>query len=248
MLSSTRRQLSKSKTLGLLATLGIYNDPASTIYIPADQATVFDKDIICSALDIKEPPEGLYESITRSSTGAVIFWGEQHKYLVLPPFPISFEGTLKGYHVGPLRAFLVTDYTIALVLIRLGTYAIGIFKGERLLSSKVGKGLVHSRHRKGGSSARRFERHRDKQIEILFTRVCNHVREKLQPYVYEINYLIYGGERNTINSFRKQCDFLKKVDNRTVEHLLNIREPGQASLEASIEEAWSSTVLQWTAG
>ena len=54
------------------------------------------------------------------------------------------------------------EFILGLIIVRLGEYGVGVFQGENLLSSKVGTGLVHSRHRQGGSSSHRFERHRDK--------------------------------------------------------------------------------------
>jgi peptide subunit release factor 1 (eRF1) len=134
---------------------------------------------------------------------------------------------------------------LALVLVRLGAYAIGIYAGESLISSKVGTGLVHARHRQGGSSSHRFERHREKQMESFFTRVCGHVREQLEPHSRNLEYVLYGGTRETILEFRKQCHFLQAFDRRTLDLLLNVRDPNQAGLEEGIREAWSSRVIRW---
>jgi hypothetical protein len=57
---------------------------------------------------------------------------------------------------------------------------------------------------------------------------------------------MYGGERHTLLSFRKRCQFLQLLDHRTLETLLNVRNPGQRSLEAAIGEAWSSELIEWT--
>ena len=184
-------------------------------------------------------------TVARSKTGAVIFWGEQGKYLVLPPFPLKEKLFASGYDGEPLRSLLQQKLTVTLILLRLGAYAIGVFRGETLLSSKVGTGLVHSRHRQGGSSAHRFERHREKQIESFFTRVCTHVQENLEPYVKQMSYLIYGGERYTLLSFRKQCEFLQQFEDRILSKQLNIREPKQATLVAAISQVWSSDLFVW---
>jgi peptide subunit release factor 1 (eRF1) len=175
----------------------------------------------------------------------VLFWGTENKYLVLPPFPIKEKLFAGGYDAEPLRSMLQQDLLLGLILVRLGAYAVGVFQGEKLVSSKVGTGLVHSRHSKGGSSARRFERHREKQIEYFFERVCGHVREHLEPHLQKIDYVIYGGERHTLLSFRKQCRFLQKFDDRTLSSVLYVREPRQAALEAAISQVWSSEVIRW---
>jgi peptide subunit release factor 1 (eRF1) len=196
---------------------------------------------------LKQEPASpdITNEISRSFTGAVIFWGEQHRYLITPPFPINEKLIIQEYDADILRSLMNRELTIAIVLVRLGAYAIGVFHNDRLTASKVGIGLVHSRHKKGGSSAHRYERHRDKQIELFFTRVCTHVREIIEPHLKQIDYLYYGGENFTIRSFREQCHYLKKLDNRTMASLLNIREPKQASLETALAEAWSSKVIHW---
>ncbi|MFO8101291.1 MAG: Vms1/Ankzf1 family peptidyl-tRNA hydrolase, partial [Dehalococcoidia bacterium] len=108
-----------------------------------------------------------------------------------------------------------------------------------------GTGLVHSRHKKGGSSQGRFERHREKQMESYFTRVCAHARTQLEPYETDIDYLVYGGERNTLLKFRRQCSYPGRFDSRTMDSLLDIRHPNRAALKASIENIWSSEVIEF---
>jgi len=233
--------------LQLLDELADAESPATSLYIPHDLPASEVKKTLKAPLGpgVEEVISDIAEAVGRSKTGTVILWGEQGKYLVLPPFPIKEKLFASGYDVEPLRALLQQDLTVALILLRLGAYAVGVFQGEKLVSSKVGTGLVHSRHKKGGSSAHRFERHREKQIEYFFTRVCHHVQERLEPYLQQLDYVIYGGERHTLLSFRKQCHFLQQLDGRTLGTLLNVREPKQAALEAAITQVWSSEVIQW---
>ena len=167
------------------------------------------------------------------------------KYLVLPPFPVAEKYIAGGYEVAPLRALLQRDFTVAVVLVRLGAYAVGVCQGEKLVSSKVGTGLVHGRHRQGGSSQHRFERHREKQIEYFLTRVCTHAREHIEPHARSLDYIAYGGAWTTILSLTKQCPFLKQFDDRTLPPLLDIPDPRQPVLESAITRVWSSTVIEW---
>lgn len=233
--------------LRLLDKMEAAEGQATSLYIPHDlPASEVEKTLKAPlGLGAAEVLPDIAEAVGRSKTGTVILWGEQGKYLVLPPFPIKEKLFASGYDVEPLRALLRRELSVALILLRLGAYAVGVFQGEKLMSSKVGTGLVHSRHKKGGSSAHRFERHREKQIEYFFTRVCNHVEERLEPYLQQLDYVIYGGERHTLLSFRKQCHFLQQLDERTLGTLLNVREPKQAALEAAITQVWSSEVIQW---
>jgi len=231
----------------LLDELDVAEGRATSLYVPRGLTLPEVEKMLRAPLGpgIQEVLPDIADIVGHSKTGAVIFWGEQYKYLVLPPFPIKERLFSSGYDVEPLCSLLQQELTLALILIRLGAYAVGVFQGEQLVSSKVGTGLVHSRHRQGGSSAHRFERHREKQIESFFTRVCTHVQENLEPYAKQLSYIIYGGERHTLLSFRKQCEFLQQFDDRTLAKTLNVREPKQATLEAAISQVWSSEVFVW---
>jgi len=233
--------------LSLLGELEADNSPAASLYVPRDLTMQEVEKALQAPLGhgLEEVMPDITDAIASSATGAVLFWGTENKYLVLPPFPIKETLFASGYNVEPLRSMLQQDLLLALALVRLGAYAVGVFQGEKLVSSKVGTGLVHSRHSKGGSSARRFERHREKQIEYFFERVCGHVREHLEPNSQQIDYVIYGGERHTLLSFRKQCRFLQKFDDCMLSSLLNVREPRQTTLEAAISQVWSSEVIRW---
>jgi hypothetical protein len=151
----------------------------------------------------------------------------------------------RGYSVGPLRSLLRHDFSVALILVRLGAYAVGLCRGESLIASKVGTGLVHGRHKKGGSSQQRFQRHREKEIESFLNRVCCHIKEKLEPQAQTLDYLVYGGARTTILSLQKRCAFLQQFDNRTLAPLLDIPNPRQAVLQTAVGRVWSSKLIEW---
>ena len=245
MLVSEQRKLRKRSLLRLLHDLERARGWAVSTYFPPGVSI---SEIEKTATMFAGPPEIAGEisgTISKSPTGGVLIWGEQGKYLVLPPFAVHDRVSSSGFDVEPLRSLLLQDTTVALLLLRLGAYAVGVFRGSDLVSSKVGTGLIHSRHRKGGSSQRRFERHREKQAEYFFQRVCTRARDRLAEYVAEIEYLFYGGERHTVREFRRQCDFMSVLDERVSDRLLNVREPKQASLEAAIEEVWVSEVIEW---
>ena len=245
MLVPNHYQLDRLKMLRLLDELETAPGSVQSLYLPPGSAMPEMEKILETVLEPEQIPLNLAKMVTSSTTGAVLFWGEHYKYLVLPPFPITERRISWGYDVEPLRSLLQREFTIALILVRLSAYAIGVFQGEKLVSSKVGTGYVHPRHKKGGSSQRRFERHREKQKEVFFERICSRVRERLEPHIQQVDYVIYGGTRDTLLSLRKRCQFLQEVDNRTLGRLLNIRRPRQATLEAAIGDVWSSRVIQW---
>jgi len=90
-------------------------------------------------------PPGIAEVITGSGMGVALFSSLQRTYLVLPPFPIAEEYITDGYDVKLLQALLSHDFLIAVVLVRLGAYSLGICRGTKLIDSKTGTGLVQER-------------------------------------------------------------------------------------------------------
>jgi hypothetical protein len=245
MLESRRRKLTRNKLLLLLDELEAAPGRATTLCLPAGLPLRE----IEEALDIVSDTEGVRAevgtAVARSRTGAALFWGDEHRCLVLPPFPIGERSLGAGYDVEASRSLLRREFVVALILVRLGAYGVGVFRGETLVSSKVGSGHIHSRHKKGGTSQHRFQRAREKQMEGFFDRVCTRAQERLGPHVGQLDYVVYGGERNTLLAFRKRCEFLGSLDDRALARVLNVREPRQAALESAIHDVWSSDVVEW---
>lgn len=190
----------------------------------------------------------MVELAAASRTGAVIFWGPSRKLLIRPPFPFTEQYITPGGDSEPLRLLLEHDFTIAVVLVRLGAFAIGVWQGESLLTSKTGTGLVHGRHRKGGSSQRRFERHREKQVDVFLERVCGHARQQIGPYIKQLDYFVFGGAWTTFATLRKECPFLHQLEERSLPPLLDIPRPRRTVLEAAIAGVLSSHITEWSAG
>ena len=245
-LISHHRTLSRQKMPDFLGKLAEYSSASSySLYQPPHP----DRSEVKKSLEeISVPPDTipqLEKVIEKSHAGGIVFWSGEGKYLVLPPFPIVEKELRKGLVTDSLISLLEKDYLIGIVLVRLGAYAVGVCRGETFVSSKVGTGNIHGRHKKGGSSAHRFERHRDKQIEYFFTRVCQRAREHLEPHVKSLDYLIYGGARTTIRDLNKQCSFLERLDTPILPPLLDIPEPRQAVLKTALSRIWSSTLYEW---
>ena len=231
--------------LGFLNELALTEGKAISLYLPQGTPQTRVENLLGQVFATTAIPPGMAEVIAGSGMGAAFFWSSPRMYLVMPPFPIVEEYITAGYDVGLLRSLLSHDFLIALVLVRLGAYSIGICRGTELIDSKTGTGLVHARHKKGGSSQARFARHRGKQIEQFLDRVCGHVQEHIEPYARSLDYLIYGGARTTILSLRKRCPFLSQFDNHILRTLLDIPEPRKAVLKKAIVTVWSTDVIEW---
>jgi hypothetical protein len=240
-----RFRLGRSRMLGFLDELASTEGKAVSLYVP--QGTTQDrvKNLLKEVFRGSATRPGVAEAAAGSGMGAAFFWSPTQTCLVLPPFPIAEEYVTNGYDVEPLRSLLGHDFLVALVLVRLGSYSIGICRGTELIDSKTGTGLVHARHKKGGSSQARFARHREKQIEQFLIRVCGHVREHIEPHARSLDYLVYGGARTTILLLRKQCPFLSQFDDRVLRMLLDIPDPRKPVLEKSVSTVWSTDVIEW---
>jgi hypothetical protein len=245
MFTSRRFRFGRSKMLDFLGELASTEGKVISLYLAQGTPQARVENLLGQVFATTAIPPDLAEVMAGSGMGAAFFWSPPRAYLVLPPFPIAEEYITDGYDVGPLRSLLNQDFLIALVLVRLGAYSIGICRGTELIGSKTGTGLVHARHKKGGSSQARFARHREKQIEQFLVRVCGHVREHIEPHARSLDYLVYGGARTTILSLRKQCPFLSQFEDRILRMLLDIPDPRQAVLEKAIGTVWSTDVIEW---
>ncbi|MFO8009812.1 MAG: Vms1/Ankzf1 family peptidyl-tRNA hydrolase [Dehalococcoidia bacterium] len=238
--------MTRNRVLELLSELESSGNIELSLYLPAGMPIATIREILQNLQGAPENTSEPGDIIHGSKTGAALFLRESgDMVLILPPLPLEKQVLSKHSWTEPIRSLLQRDHTTALVLLHLGSYAIGVFYGEQMVSSKVGTGLVHSRHKKGGSSEGRFKRHREKQMETFFSRVCNHSINQLQPYSRELRYLFYGGEKTTVLSFRRQCRFLERFDSITVENVLNIRQLKQSNLKQAISEALKSRVIEW---
>jgi hypothetical protein len=237
--------LNRIKMIGFLDKLETTADTARSLYIPPGLSLPEIGNLLGKAIDLQDMPGELPDFAAGSKTGAVLFWSPSWKCLVLPPFPIAEECLTDGCNVEPLRSLLKADLRIGLVLVRLGAYAVGLCRGESLVTSKVGTGLVHGRHKKGGSSQQRFRRHREKQIEFFLNRVCCHAQEHLEPQARALDYIVYGGAWTTILLLQKCCPFLGQFDNRVLPPLLDISKPNRGVLETAVGRVWSSSVIEW---
>jgi peptide subunit release factor 1 (eRF1) len=245
MLISKNFKLTREKTSVFLSALANKKEEALTIFLPSGMTT----DEVAAFLQKTPKTESIpYDAVrlaATSPTGSVLFWGSTQKSMVLPPFPIKEKYVTGGYETEPLLSLISKDYTIGIVLVRLGHFSVGVCQGEKLLLHDSGTGLIHGRHRQGGSSAARFQRRRKDQTHHFLERVSGHLQETLEPYARTLDYFVFGGARVTILRLQKQSPFLAQFENRLLPPLLEVPDPHFTVLEKAITEIWSSKVTEW---
>jgi hypothetical protein len=110
------------------------------------------------------------------------------------PFP-----PLPGGSLDDLVAHVLRERVVGVLLVRLGGHAAGVFEGDRLLASKVGSRLVHSRHRAGGWSQQRFARRREQQSAAASAAATEVAARVLLPYADRLASLVAGGDRRAVD-------------------------------------------------
>lgn len=221
------------------------NNVNFTVYTRPQTGRAEIEKLLAQVLDRGEMLDMLAEKAVKSPTGSVILYLGDSGRVIWPPFPNGQTALHRSYEPGPFKSILEKDWKLALILVRLGQWAIGIFEGEKLLDGQAGTGLVHARHHKGGSSANRFARHREKQMEYFFTRIEGHAREVIEPHFKKLDHILYGGARDTLLRMQKQCHFFESLAGRVVNRLLDVREPRRSSLEEAVQQAFTSTVFEY---
>lgn len=181
-------------------------------------------------------------AVRGSETGAALFLAADAGYLVLPPFAVVHASAHRGWAPDPLLSLLEQDRLIGVVLLRLGRYAVAVYRGRTLVTSKTDTRQVHRRHRAGGSSQRRFERRREKQARELFDEACRVVAAQLGPYERELEHIFLGGEGHTLGAFRERCRALDALSGRVRARVLDVREPNHKALLGLPETLWESQV------
>ena len=180
--------------------------------------------------------------VVESETGAVLFWDLHKGYLVLPPLPIREDAASPGWKAGPLRELLAQEALIGVLLLRLGRYAVGVYRGSSLVASKTGTRYVKGRHHAGGTSQQRFVRVREKQVAELFKAACGVVEQRFAPYAGQMEHIFLGGERLTLQAFRHRCPYLESLGPRLRRRILNVGEPSLKALETLPREILTSQV------
>ena len=147
-----------------------------------------------------------------------------------PPFP-----PLKAPGVEGLLAHVKRDRVVAVLLVRLGGHAAGVFSGRRLVDSKVDSRFVKGRHKKGGSSQRRFERRRGEQARMALEQAADTAARVLLPHRRDLEALVLGGDRSALQAVMEDAR-LRPLRALIAEPVLEVPEPRLKVLEATPEQ------------
>ncbi len=161
---------------------------------------------------------------------------------IAPPFPILNEEVSSSF--GSLEEIIDSDFDVGIILIRLGRFAIGVARRERLLVSKCDTRHVRGRHRAGGQSSNRFRRNREKQIREFFDKAAAAANSVFGNYLHEIDWIALGGDEHVINSFLDRTNLPDSLMNRVLARRAPVSRPSRAALERAAHDVWASTVFE----
>ena len=192
------------------------------------------------------PPEAAEvasDALRESATGAVTFWGDAARFVVAPPFPVEEPATLDGYTTASLRELLTRPRALGVALVRLGGYAVGIYRDGTFTVTKTGGRFVKNRHRKGGQSQRRFERIREGQTREHFDDVAEVIRTRLLPEAATLDAVVLGGDRHTAQALLSRAPLPPPLAAKLLPRVIDAPEPRRDVLLHSPVAIWSSRVL-----
>ena len=245
---SKRYRAGKPRMLRLLDDMAASGEIHRTWYLtPEGCDTLRVAQLPSAGLDFTDPQDKkvgwVLGQVEDTETGLVVFLGDERVVAVAPPFPVAADAVHDGTEKSRLAGLLDEDFLIGLVLLRLGRYAVGVMRGERLLASKTGSRYVKNRHRAGGSSQRRFERSRERLVRELYDKACSVTQDVFAPYHDRLEFILMGGERHTLQGFVRRCDYLEALAGKTLSRHLEMDRPGQAALDGIAREVWRSRVM-----
>ena len=144
-----------------------------------------------------------------------------------PPFP-----PLDGKGLEGLLAHVRRERVVGVLLVRLGGHAAGVFSGRRLVDSKVDSRFVKGRHRKGGSSQRRFERRREGQARLALEQAADTAARVLVPHRADLDAVVLGGDRTALREVLADVR-LRPLRSLLTGDVLEVAEPRLKVLEAT---------------
>ena len=166
-----------------------------------------------------------------SGCGLVCFRGGDRALVIAPPFPVTENSQFDTWNERPLWSLLDAERTVGVVLVRLGRYSVAVYRGGDLATSKTDSRYVKGKHHAGGTSQLRYTRVREGQMRRLYVKVCETIRAQFEPVASELDHVILGGEKFTLNGFLKVCPRLDEYKNITLKRRLNIRDPKRDTLD-----------------
>lgn len=178
------------------------------------------------------------------SNGSARFELDEVVLTVTPQFGLAHEGGYEVVRTGPLLDALEVTRSVAVLLVRMGGFAVGVFQGEQLVASKVGSRFVKGRHKKGGSSSNRFRRRRGEQERELVDAAAAEAVRVLGPWQGRIDRVALGGDRSAVGRVLESRAELAWLRPLALERFFDVPEPRLRVLESLPYQLYAAKVVE----
>lgn len=131
--------------------------------------------------------------------------------------------------LGTFTAAARQPHRAAVLLVRRGRWAVGVFDGPDLVVSKVDARQVQGRTAAGGWSQQRFARRRGHQTDAVVSHAVETAARVLLPHAASVDALFTGGDRGLVDDVLADARLAPLVTRRR-EPALDVGEPTKAVL------------------
>ena len=122
-----------------------------------------------------------------------------------------------------------------MILLRKGGYAVGIFQGEKLITSKVGSSYVQGKTKAGGWSQQRYARRRDNQSKKAYAEAAEQAVRIIAPAASDLEAVINGGDAPAV-ALVLEDDRLASIRHLVHNRVLPVPDPRLRVLQAFPEQ------------
>ena len=242
--------MNKSRLLAELDRMGNDRDDYLTAYARPQSfpsyiySAIESSDFMPEEIEQAIQYKGILRDAEHMANGAVLFWSRcDSRIIVIPPFPVEENRFCYGRpDIEPLKDLLERERISGLVLMTWGSYGVGVLQGTKIVEYKKGTGHIHPKHRKGGSSQKRFARRTLEQKKAFLRRVASHIEEVFASY--QLEHIFFGGNRLLLEPLMNESSYLKYRSGIISSRFIDVRHADRKTLIEKAEEISSSIVFE----
>ncbi|MHA1708825.1 MAG: peptide chain release factor aRF-1 [Candidatus Baldrarchaeia archaeon] len=163
---------------------------------------------------------------------------EQIKEIIIPPLPIKqfIYVCGKEFELRPLEEMTTPKNVIAVILMEAGNYAIGLIRGKDVEVLKEGDYYIIGKTRKGGQSARRYERIREEQVHNFYKHLAKEINELLLPMLDNIDAIVFGGNTIRVEEFLEEGLLDYRLREKVVNKIISVPEISAEGLYVAVKD------------
>jgi hypothetical protein len=174
---------------------------------------------------------GAFAEVALDAGAVRVTCADTTRVVLRAPFPWAPEPALLSGFTAAARQ----PHRAAVLLVRRGRWAVGVFSGVELVASKVDTRLVQGRTAAGGWSQQRFARRRANQTDAVVDAAADTAARVLLPHVGSAEALFTGGDRGLVDAVLTDPRLVPLAALRR-EPALEVGEPTKAALLATPQQ------------